>query len=248
YTGSLAPTGGGGMTTDVTVMVALPVLPSLVAVIADVPADTAVTRPLTLTVATAVFVLLQVTTRPVRTLPLGSRAVAVAVVVPPTVRLLVPNATDTVDTGTTETVIVAPPVFPPLVALIVAVPAATPVTTPLAELTVATDVALELQVTTRPVRMLPLASRAVAVAVVEPPTVRLLVPNATDTVDTGTTETVIVAPPVFPSLVALIVAVPTATPVTTPLAASTVATDAALELQVTTRPVRMLPLASRAVA
>src|SRR3989454_12439421 len=64
---------------------------------------------------------------------------------------------------------------------------------------------------------------------------------------TGTFETVIVAIPLFPSLVAVIVAVPAATPVTSP-AADTVATDVALVAHVTTRPDSGLPAESVGVA
>src|SRR2546425_2882004 len=64
---------------------------------------------------------------------------------------------------------------------------------------------------------------------------------------TGTFETVIVAIPLFPSLVAVIVAVPAATPVTSP-AADTVARDVALVAHVTTRPDSGLPAESVGVA
>jgi hypothetical protein len=58
----------------------------------------------------------------------------------------------------------AVPFFPSLVAVTVTVPFLTPVTTPVDE-TVATLVLLELQVTVRPVRVLPLASFVTAVSV-----------------------------------------------------------------------------------
>src|SRR5207247_10901857 len=64
---------------------------------------------------------------------------------------------------------------------------------------------------------------------------------------TGTFETVIVAIPPFPSLVAVIVAVPAATPVTSP-AADTVATDVALRAHVAARPDSGLPAESLGVA
>jgi len=59
--------------------------------------------------------------------------------------------------------------------------------------------------------------------------------------------TVLTAVPATPSLVAVRVAVPTVTPVTRPLA-ETVATALLLVVQVTVRPVRRLPFASRRVA
>src|SRR3989454_10554979 len=64
--------------TCVTVMVALPVLPSLVAVIVAVPAPAPVTSPLALTVATAVLELVHAIPRPVRGLPSASFGVAVS--------------------------------------------------------------------------------------------------------------------------------------------------------------------------
>jgi hypothetical protein len=74
----------GGLTvteatgTGVTVMIALPDFPSLVAIIVVTPAATAVTSPADETVATASFPLLHVTTRPERMLLLASKVVAVA--------------------------------------------------------------------------------------------------------------------------------------------------------------------------
>src|SRR2546425_1363158 len=58
--------------TFVTVTVAEPLLPSLVAVIVAEPAATPVTRPLPLTVATAALLVTHVTTRPLNGLPLPS--------------------------------------------------------------------------------------------------------------------------------------------------------------------------------
>ena len=62
----------------VTVSTALPICPSLVAVIVAVPTASVVTRPPLFTVATAVFELLQVTVRPASTLLDASRVTAVA--------------------------------------------------------------------------------------------------------------------------------------------------------------------------
>src|SRR5947199_9059279 len=61
----------------VTVMAAVPLCPSLVAVIVADPAPAPLTSPLPLTVATAVLSLPHVTTRPVRAGPFASRVVAV---------------------------------------------------------------------------------------------------------------------------------------------------------------------------
>jgi hypothetical protein len=61
--------GGGGA---VTVTVACPVIPSLVAVICTDPAATPVTFPVDDTVAVELLALLQVTVRPVSTAPFAS--------------------------------------------------------------------------------------------------------------------------------------------------------------------------------
>src|SRR5215469_12888374 len=114
-------------------MVALPLWPSLVAVIVAVPAATAVTSPVAETVATDDAFVLHVTVRPVSVLPFASVNVVVSVVVPPTVSVALPGLTATVATGARVTVTVAEPDAAPLVAVIVAVPGATPVTTPDAE-------------------------------------------------------------------------------------------------------------------
>jgi hypothetical protein len=70
--------------TFVTVMLAVPFTPSLVAVMVAVPAATPVTTPLAFTVATLVLLLAHVMVRPVSTLLLASRVVAVPVLVAPT--------------------------------------------------------------------------------------------------------------------------------------------------------------------
>jgi hypothetical protein len=65
----------------VTVMAAVPLCPSLVAVIVAPPAAPAVTSPLPFTVATVVLFEDHVTTRPANGLPLASLGVAVSCVV-----------------------------------------------------------------------------------------------------------------------------------------------------------------------
>jgi hypothetical protein len=82
-----------------TVSVADPVCPSEVARMLALPLATAVTVPLALTVATDVFELDQLIVRPVSTLLLASRRVAVACVVCPTLRVEFASATLTVATG-----------------------------------------------------------------------------------------------------------------------------------------------------
>src|SRR5207253_7117292 len=98
--------------------------------------------------------------------------------------------------------------FPSLVAVIVAVPTPEAVTNPVA-LTVATEPLSLDQVTVRPVRTLPFASFGVAVSCEVCPVCRLIDAGLTVTVATGVFETVTLAVPLFPSLVAVIVAVPT---------------------------------------
>jgi len=63
--------------TFVTVMAAVPLCPSLVALMVAEPAATPVTRPLTDTVATAALLVAHVTARPVRAVPVESSGVAV---------------------------------------------------------------------------------------------------------------------------------------------------------------------------
>src|SRR3989442_4986689 len=133
----------------VTVTVAVPLFPSLVAVSVAVPGATALTSPVADTVATPAALVVHVTARPVNTLPAESLGVAVSCTVCPTVRLDEVGLTVTDATGTMVTVTVAVPLFPSLVAVSVAAPAATPVTRPLRD-TVATPAALLTHETTRP--------------------------------------------------------------------------------------------------
>jgi len=151
----------------VTVTVALPVLPSLVATIGVLPAATAVTSPLELTVATVVAPLLHATERPVSTLPEASVAVEVAWVVVPAATVADARDTVTVATGTAAaiTVTVAEPVTPPMVARICAVSGATAVTIPALD-TVATCVADDDQVMVPPMITVPDRSVATACAVI----------------------------------------------------------------------------------
>jgi hypothetical protein len=122
-------TGAGGAA--VTVNVAEPEMPSLVAVITALPAATAVTEPELVTVATPVLLLANVIVRPLNVFPLASFSVTTAWVACPTVRLPLLSATVTAATGAGEgavTVSVAVPETPSLVAVITAVPAPTDVT------------------------------------------------------------------------------------------------------------------------
>src|SRR2546430_677515 len=71
--GSDGPGCGAPLPGAVIVLVAVPVTPSLVAVIVAVPALTPVARPVAETVATAPLLVFQVTVRPVRACPAASR-------------------------------------------------------------------------------------------------------------------------------------------------------------------------------
>src|SRR5439155_1472914 len=199
------------------------------AVMVAEPAALLVTRPLGLTVATAVLLLPHVTVRPVSALPAESFGVAVSCTVCPTRMLAVAGETATEATeatGTSVTVTVALPAFPSLVAVIVAVPTTTLVTSPL-PLTVATLGLLLDHVTVRPVSVPP--AEAVGVAA------------------SGTVVTVTAALLVLPSLVAVIVADPAVTPATRPLPL-TVATLGLPLVHVTIRPVSVPPAESLGVA
>ena len=90
----------GLVTVPVTVIAAGPLCPSLVAVIVADPATTPVTRPLPFTVATAMLLLAQVTTRPASGVPLASLGVAVSCTVCPTGTLADAGLTVTEATGT----------------------------------------------------------------------------------------------------------------------------------------------------
>jgi hypothetical protein len=133
----------------VTVIAAVPLLLSLVAVMVADPAATPLTSPLPLTVATAVLPLAHVTIRPESALPLASFGVAVSCWVCPACRLTVAGLTVTDATGTLVTVIAAVPLLPSLVAVMVAAPAAMPVTRPF-PFTVATTLLLLDQLIVRP--------------------------------------------------------------------------------------------------
>jgi hypothetical protein len=232
--------------TAVTVTPAVPLLPSLVAVIVAAPMETPVTTPLDDTVATSSLLDVQVTGRSVTVIPRMSFTVATRGVVCPTATELVAGDKLTLPTGEGATVNAAVPLLPSLVAVMVLVPGDTAVTAPTAD-TVATSGLLELQVTTRPVRTLPFGSRTTAVAVSDWPTVRIVALGWTSTVPTGTADTATLAVPLWVSLLAVIVTVPTDRPVTTP-ASDTVATSSLLDAHVTTRSVTTTPLVSFTVA
>jgi len=98
--------------TGVTVIAALAVFPSLAAVICAVPGDSAVTRPVIDTVATAGLLELQAIDLPVRTLLLASLVSTESGWALPSANLALEGATLTTATGTGATVTVALPLFP----------------------------------------------------------------------------------------------------------------------------------------
>jgi len=124
-----------------TVSAAVPLFPSLVAVIVAVPAATAVTTPDDDTVAAAVLLDVHDTGRPVTTLPAASLVVAVSAVVCPTDIDNGLGETVKEATGACVTLIVATSFLPSAVAVIDAVPGPVAVTSPLRS-TVATSVLL----------------------------------------------------------------------------------------------------------
>src|SRR5437762_1067643 len=85
-------------------MAAVPLLPSLVAVIVAEPTETPVTTPLELTVATATSLVAQLTARPLSAFPAESVGVVLSGTELPTATLAVAGLTLTVATGTATTV------------------------------------------------------------------------------------------------------------------------------------------------
>jgi len=141
----------------VTVTVADPLFPSLVAVIVVVPAATALMTPDDEIDATPVLLELQATGRPVSRFPASSRSTAVSSVDWPTD---IDNGLGemlTVATGACDTVIVETSFFPSAVAVIDAVPGPVAVTRPFKS-TVATLVLLLVQIIARSVSAFCVAS------------------------------------------------------------------------------------------
>jgi len=232
--------------TGVTVIAALAVFPSLAAVICAVPGDSAVTRPVIDTVATAGLLELQAIDLPVRTLLLASLVSTESGWALPSANLALEGATLTTATGTGATVTVALPLFPSLVPTIRAEPGARVETRPVID-TVATASLSELQLTTRSLSAPPEASNVAALACVVSPTMSERAATETDTEPTGIGVIVITADPLFPSLVAAISALPTPTAVTIPVG-ETEATAGLVDVQTIGRPVRTLPLPASSVA
>jgi hypothetical protein len=188
-------------------------------------------RPVLFTRATAVFELVHVMPRPVRTFPAASRVVAVACVVCPAVRVDAARLTETLATGTAGgafTVIAEVAVFPSDVAVMVALPGPTAVTRPPDEDTLATDEFELDQATVRPERSWLSASYIEAESWNVPPVMSDALTGLMITLATGAMTTVTAWPPVTPSAAALIELVPGANAITNPASL----TDATLEFEV----------------
>ena len=145
----------------VTVSCAFPVRSSLLAVIVTEPGRKVVTTPSSLTIAIAVFELLQMISRPFSTIPFAARSTAVACDVSPSTTDDGVSVTLTLETATEVTVRVAVPLEP----VMVVVPAASVVIPPVDAFTVAIAGSELCQLTTRLPRTFPLASRNTALAV-----------------------------------------------------------------------------------
>src|SRR6266545_655121 len=232
--------------TTPTPTLAVPVFPSLVALIVAVPWPTPVTRPVASTVATAVLLLAHVTTRPSSGVPFALFGVAVNCTVPPTTMLAVAGVTSTEATAACTTVIAAVPLLPSLVAVSVAVPGATALAMPSWSATTTVS-SLDAQRISRPASALPRASSGVAMKTMLVPTSMVAVAGLTSTEATAAGTTVIAAVSLWPSMVPMMSALPAATPATSPVA-FTVATPASLDVQVGVLPASTFPSASRAVA
>src|SRR5437868_4148040 len=205
-----------------TVIVAWPVLPSLVALKRTLPtarAWTIASSPYPCRVTIVLSLVDQDTARLGSKLPAASRKSARTVTLSPTARVAVSGTTVTVATGAAAaTLMLASPVFPSLVARSEANPGARARTKAevFAIVIFTTDVSVLNHETDRLLRLFPAESRSCAVNAALSPAVRLALAGTTVTVATGAGaeggSTVIVACPVLPWLVANTVALPGARP------------------------------------
>ena len=186
------PVGGGSGV--LTVIAAVPLFVSDVAVMVAEPDVTPLTRPLELTVATDVLLLVQLIVRPASVLPFASLGVAVSWTVCPAVTEADAGLTVTVATGrmTALTVRAAEPLCPSLVAVIVADPAVTPVASPLPS-TLATELLELAQVIARPPSAVPVESSGIATNCTVLPTDAVALVGSTATWATGTAVAVTTA-------------------------------------------------------
>src|SRR5256884_9819981 len=166
-----------------------------------VPSAMPLTSPVLSTADTAPLLVVHVTARPERGLPLASFTVATSRAVAPTYTLAGLGLTVTEATGRFATLTFFLPLFPSLVAVIVADPTPTPLTRPFGD-TVATALLLVSHVTVRPVSTFPLASLTTTVSCCVDPGDRFTESGLTMTVSTGMLDAVTVAVPVRPSALA----------------------------------------------
>ena len=178
-TTAMLATGTGSTETD-----AEPLCPSLAAETTTGPAVRAVTRPLPDTVAREASFDVQVTSRFDSAAPTLSSGVATSWSVWPTSSDPAEGVTRTRATGTGRTVTVAVPLRPSLVALIVVEPVAMPTSSPTSDI-VPTAALDELQRTTRPASVAPLAAIVDAENCCDCPTSTVALPAAMTTVATG---------------------------------------------------------------
>jgi hypothetical protein len=183
--------------------------------------------------------------RPVRSRWLGTSQRGRGEVLAPTTIVGCANATATVATGACVTVSDAEPLCPSLVAVMMTVPSDSVVMLPDA-FTVAIAGFDVVHVTLRPVSTSLLALRSVAVATVVDPTITLEAARFTAMLATGTGVTVSTVAPLCPSLVAVMVVVPGVSAVIAPLAL-TVATVEFDDVHAIARPVITSLLAVRSV-
>ncbi|HKO15638.1 MAG TPA: hypothetical protein VJU87_05325 [Gemmatimonadaceae bacterium] len=207
------PSAGGGA---ITLSIACPLIPSLVAVMVVLPAALVEIIPAALIEATVLFELCQVMLRPLTTFPAASRRVAVAELASPTTTDEGLRATETDATGAGSggavTFSVARPVIPSLVAVMLALPTPMAVMAP-APLTVAIAVFELCQLMMRPDRRFPAASRSVALATPVWPTTTDDGVSETEMEAIGTgagAVTVSVVCPLMPSLIAVMLVFPAA--------------------------------------
>ncbi len=229
----------------VMVTCALPLFPSLAAVIVALPGATPVTSPLAETVAMSVSELDQVTGRPSRTLPPASLTSAVSWIVVPAGMLACAGDTLTEPTGVGLTVTLTEAALLPALAVIVALPAATPRTTPEPS-TETTSRSEELHEMLAPSIAWPFASIAVAASWAVEPTVMVTGFGSIVTA-AGRWATATVTVSAAPVVDATICASPFARAVARPLS-STETMLGASDFQAITASPTTFPLPSRATA
>src|SRR5881628_2579995 len=235
-------------TTCDTVRVAAPETPAAVAVISAAPFPTAVARPPASTVATSPSDDVHVNDWPGTTLPFASLATALNCCVSPSTSSVADAGVTTTDVTACSTDSVAVPDTPPVVAVMVVTPFASAVARPVAASTVATAGDEDVQLKICPAMVFPFASFAVALNCCGRPSASSVTAAGLTSTRTTTWETLRIAVPGTPAVVAVIVANPFPSAVATPVAASITATPVGAALHVNVWPGAVLPFASLATA